>query len=481
MRRLVALAASLAAAVGGCGADDSREAEIASTLARADEALIRSRPALVAGKYERMRQDEYAFFRGTLPLWLHDWRLGTARLSASVFSSGGPLVPGLGDPHPENFGTLRAADGTLALEPNDFDSADRVPYLWDLRRLLVGLSLAVALSNPDDPAARATAIASAGAVLRAGATAYADRISELARGAKPERISDAKGEAVLDDLFSRSERDHDDRRELGDLTTLAGGKRALKRGVLDPAEPTQAFADLPASAIEALPDALARYRETLLVPPPAEYFTLLDAVREHGSGVASWPRIRAIALVRGPSDDPGDDVLLEVKELPDSGASGWFPPGVYADSVTDRVLFASRAAWARPDAAPLWGVTTWLGFPCQVRVETEGQKTLRVSRLEEERGTPEALIAVAARLGALLARVHAAAAGEIAGAIGKDRARFADEQVAAATSYASQVASDWPRFRHALEDLGPTLGVTAGDDDAPSADLAALYGEPPSP
>ncbi|MBL8607008.1 MAG: DUF2252 family protein, partial [Myxococcales bacterium] len=145
--KLIVLA-GLAAAFGCEGEPlDARTQVVASVLSRADEPLLRSRPGFVEAKYAAMRASPFAFVRGSLPIHRHDW--ATGEIASSRFTVSLPLVRGLGDPHPEHVGLLAAADGTLALEPNDFDAADRVPYLWDVRRLAASLAVAVSLSNAD--------------------------------------------------------------------------------------------------------------------------------------------------------------------------------------------------------------------------------------------------------------------------------------------------------------------------------------------
>jgi uncharacterized protein (DUF2252 family) len=493
LRFLLALSLSIAAGCGG-GVDDPRAAEIADAMTRADLAVIRARPALAAGKYAKMASDPYSYYRGSVPVYKHDWQLGRYGVSTSAFaleSPRGDALPGallpfvVGDAHPENIGILRARDGSFGLEPNDFDGADRAPYLWDLRRLTAGMSLAARLSNPDDPAAASAAKDAARSIARAAAESYAVAMAAFAKGEKRARVTDSGGEVVIEDLFSRSQKDTASRAEL-DNTILDGDHRTLKRGVLDPEVPYQAWGDLPASAYAALPAAIEAYRQTLLTPPPAEYFTLLDAVRVYGSGVASWPKVRVILLVRGPSDDPADDVMLELKELTDSGALATYPPGVFFDDNQRRVLGVARAVWGIPDADPLWGTTTWLGFDCQIKTESDGEKTFRVKRLTGSRGTPEALTGAARTFGALLARVHAtptpdgaSPSAAIAAAIGADPGPFADEQADFAEQYAEVVLADHALFGKALSDLGPTLGVPADPADTPSPDLAAVYGAPP--
>jgi uncharacterized protein (DUF2252 family) len=493
----LALSSALALGVAGCGGglDDPRAALIASALTRADAASIRARPALVAGKYALMAGDAYAFYRGTLPVFRRDWETGENGVSTSAFSlQAAPrdgLPPGIaallvGDAHPENMGILRARDVSFGLEPNDFDSADHGPYLWDVRRLAAGLDLATRLSNSDDPAAAAAARAASRAVARAAAEAYAEAVHALAHGAPRARITDGGGEPVVADLFTRSAQATVDRTELGN-TVLTGSKRKLRRGVLDPAAPYQTYGDLPPQAYDALPAALEAYRQTLLDPPPAAYFTLLDAARVFGSGVASWAKVRVALLVRGPSDDPADDVILELKELTDAGLLPGYPPGVFYDSNPDRVRTLSRAMWAIPDADPLWGTTTWLGLDCQIKTETDGEKTFRVKRLTGKRGTPAAITGAARVFGGLLARLHAARPADgsdpvaaIDAAIGADAAAFADEQADFAERYAARVLADLTLFQGALADLGPTLGLVPDPADAPPPDLAALYGTPPA-
>lgn len=465
-------------AVAACGADsvDARELEIAGALAGADELLVRERPALVAGKYERMKESAFSYFRGSLAVYAYDWQRTATPLSRTKFALDA-LVPSLGDAHPENFGTLLGADGVLAFEPNDFDAADRAPPLWDVRRLAVGLVLAARLSNEGDTLARARAAAAAGDIARAMCRSYAEQVRLLADGGPRPRVVDGGDNAILIDLFSRAARDRAARRELAELTTLDRGVRRLRRGVLDPAEPTQVYTELPERLRATLSEVIAQYRATLSAPPPPEFFTILDAVRELGSGVASWPRVRAILLVRGPSDDPSDDVLLELKELGDPPRTLRPPPFVFFDSVRARVVESARRGWARPDAEPLWGSGTFAGLPVQLRTESEAHKTVRISRMIGERGTPEALAGLAERLGTILARVHAgdgvpAALAEI---VRSNAGDFADEQVEVALRYADQVAADFEHFKSALARRGARLGLPVGGGDLPSPELRALF------
>jgi uncharacterized protein (DUF2252 family) len=480
------LLSGLAALQPACAPDLSERARtIAAAMSAADAVALRDRPSLVAGKYNHMARGLYNFYRGAVPLYRVDFRDGRLPASRTVFPSSA-LPWSTGDAHPENFGLLTASDGTLALEPNDLDGVDRYPYHWDLRRLCTGMILGARLSNPSDPAANAAAIAAERAIAEAAALGYAEAIVAYADGAPLERFDDGAGVPMLVDLFRRGNRDLVARAELSDRTVLVDGVRRLIRGNIDSAEPENAQADLSIDVVAALPELLARVRLSMPTPPPLAELQVLDAVREFGSGVASWPRVRIVVLVRGPSDDPADDVLLQVKEISDSGAEGFYPPGRFGDDVPDRVR-RGRGIWARLDGDRRWTADTWLGLPVLVRTESEAHKTLRVARMEDELGTPEALTALARTLGALLARMHASSvdgepspAPSIAGILRDDPAAFAADHADEALALADQTVRDFEAFREALRVLGPTLGLSRSVTAPPlPADLRALFGSPP--
>jgi len=482
MPRVASLSALLLA-VSCAPIEDVREQEIVDVVVRADEPLLRARPALVASKYRAMQGSLFSFYRGTFPLYLHDTAAGHVGDASSFDVKVFPFT--IGDAHPENFGTLLAADGTLGFEPNDFDGADRYPYLWDVRRLAIGLVVGARDSNPDDPDARKVARASEHDYAQAAALGYAEEIHRLARGGARERFT-APTSAFLIDLFKRANKDLASRDELAGLTVMTNGRRRLLRGVLDEADPENTTESVSDTVATALPGTLGAYRQTLPVALPKAFFELKDAAREYGSGVASRPRVRILLLVEGPTTSLDDDVILELKEIADSGAPPVAEPSVSADDVGGRIRHALESCWTTRSAEPLWGTSTLLGLPVQIRAEREAHKTVRVARMKEELGTPEAITDLATELGQTLARIHAGSEASLPGtisaidlAIGDDRAAFADEQTAVALEYADVVEGDYARFRDALDTLGPTLGFRNDTTDAPDADLAALYGTPP--
>lgn len=446
--------------VAGCGPSDGRAAYVVNTIVRSDLVLLRNRPSLTADKYERMALSPYNFFRGTFPLFLRDALDPAQPTSWTRYPLPNVLWLGIGDAHLENFGVLRATDGTLALEPNDLDAADSYPSLWELRRLGASLALATRASNASDPDAQARAITKEAEIVRAAMVGYLDELGRVASGGAQKRWSTSEGATILEDVWERAEEGLSTRSELRELTAVQSGQRRFVRGPID-GDASEILRDLPPSALAALPETLQAYASTLLAPPPLGALTLRDAVQQLGSGIASLPRVRLLLLVDGPSTRDDDDVILELKELCDSPSPGFRAPGVAFDDVPSRVRLASRRLWARVDAEPHWGTATFLGLPVQLRLESEGQQGLRVKRLTGARGTPQALEAMAAIVGARLAAIHGPqlGAGAVTKLFAQDREGFLMEQTQASRSIADGVESDHALFVEALSRLGPTLGA----------------------
>ncbi len=437
------------ASLAGCAAaTQGRDAEIVGVITRADAVILETRPGLTAGKYEQMAATPFAYFRGSMAVERHDWE--RAVTSASAFDASA-LVTGVADPHPENFGILIARDGTAALEPNDLDATDRVPWLFEVRRLVAGLAVAAAMANPGID------VRSIG---RASAQAYAEAITSAG---VPLRLTDAGDSTVLADLFRRSARDFTSRAELNQLTELRDGARRFKRGQAD------GLAGLPPVALAALPALVDR----------AGQGTVIDAVRVYGSGIASFPRVRVDVLLSGATDSADDDVIVEVKELTVSPLAGWYGPALTARDAAERVEAGAHQVWARPDADAIFFGAQWLGLPVVVRTESEAFKGIRINRWEGDRGSQVELQRLAQVLGRLLARMHHASASAIAAEIARDPAAFADEQADFAVTRGAQIAADHALFAAALQQRGPTLGTPATPQTRPGTDVKLLFGDAP--
>lgn len=83
-------------------------------------------------KYQRMRSDPFAFFRGTCHLFYD-------RLPISGVFKNAPLVWSCGDLHLENFGSFKGDSRLPYFDMNDFDEGVLAPASWDLVRMLTSL------------------------------------------------------------------------------------------------------------------------------------------------------------------------------------------------------------------------------------------------------------------------------------------------------------------------------------------------------
>jgi uncharacterized protein (DUF2252 family) len=101
------------------------------------------KPSLVNRKYVKMRENAFAFFRGTCHLFYQDFpRESSLNLAPSVWICG--------DLHLENFGTYKGDDvradrlrRQIYFGINDFDEGVLAPCTWDIARLLTSILLAV--------------------------------------------------------------------------------------------------------------------------------------------------------------------------------------------------------------------------------------------------------------------------------------------------------------------------------------------------
>ena len=89
-------------------------------------------PHLVALKYQAMRTDVFAFFRGTCHLFYQDWP-GDTPLDTV------PAAWACGDLHLQNLGSYKGDNRLVYFNINDFDESALTPCTWDLARFLTCL------------------------------------------------------------------------------------------------------------------------------------------------------------------------------------------------------------------------------------------------------------------------------------------------------------------------------------------------------
>jgi uncharacterized protein (DUF2252 family) len=114
-------------------ATSMRHAFAVQEIARINEGR---KPKWLRLKYERMRRNVFAFYRGTDHLFALGWSEGLRP------SDPGPRILICGDLHLENFGAYRSTDGVFLYDINDFDEAIVAPCGFDLTRCVASILLA---------------------------------------------------------------------------------------------------------------------------------------------------------------------------------------------------------------------------------------------------------------------------------------------------------------------------------------------------
>jgi uncharacterized protein (DUF2252 family) len=321
--------------LGGCTSESipARAAWIQQQLAKDNQVWLDRDPDLVAEKFQKMAGNGYYFMRGTTSLFYADVAQVYEKRSSTQFLSteDAGLVMMVGDPHPENFGTLPATE--FSDEPmwgwTDLDASTYGPYLLDLRRLVQGtLVMARPLSGCGN-----TCLYDIAEDLSVG---YAEEIQNLTMGKTTKLES-----AILDDVLDEALEEGFERKRFFKYTESIDEQEVRLRR-FEPVRPLEkAHRDLTDTQTQQLAALMADFNRQNNRP-----VRLLDAVRRFGTGVNSYPAIRYIVQVDHGEPGPDDDVLLGVREMrnpagapvPTHGQPTWADNG-------ERISFLSTHLW----------------------------------------------------------------------------------------------------------------------------------------
>lgn len=133
--------------------------------------LIGENPSAWRGKFRKMAETPFAFYRGSAPLFYVDM----ARDKDPFLNEKTSRVWIQGDLHAENFGTYMNSKGVLIFDVNDYDESYVAPFTWDLKRFCASLALIgyqKALSDADIRE-----------IIAQGARSYAQQVARFASGA----------------------------------------------------------------------------------------------------------------------------------------------------------------------------------------------------------------------------------------------------------------------------------------------------------
>jgi uncharacterized protein (DUF2252 family) len=373
-------------------------------------------PERLTLKYQLMRSDSFAFYRGTCHLFYEDWPHDSALDDA-------PPAWICGDLHLQNFGSYRGDDRLVYFDLNDFDEACLAPCTWELGRLLTSIFVAGRWLKLSD--AEATSLSEC--LLQA----YTDALSRGKSFTVEAETAEGMVQELLDRVAARKHKDLLDKR-----TEKRNGKRKLvidnKRSAPVTAEERQ--------RVEKFIEAWAARQ------PEPGFFTLLD-VAHRIAGVGSLGVDRSVLLVEG-KGSPDRNYLLDLKEeLPSSlqpylklKQPAWKHEAGRVVTIQERAQGTSPALLTAVEMAGRSYVLKELQ-PTQDKIDlTEWNDKLH--RLEK----------VVATMGRVTAWAQLRSSGRQGSAIADDLIAFANapkwpsELQKYAKSYASQVEEDYRGF-----------------------------------
>ncbi len=262
--------------------------------------------AVLRHKLARLAADPFGFFRGTFHLFARDWAEATVDLPDIVLPAEGELRI-VADIHGENFGTFKAADGTVRYDINDFDETSWGRLDFDCCRAATSSLLAAGQIGVDE--AKATS------AVRVNVTTYA---GEIVQCAEQERVTfeacsdrDLPETPVARRLIQEAVGVH--RADyIETLTREHKGKRILTRG--------DKFFDLQPADVERAQQLLSDYVRRLGDKARKEPgFYDVEDICGRIAGCGSLGRYRFAVLIAGHGDDEGKNLLLEFKEALPSG------------------------------------------------------------------------------------------------------------------------------------------------------------------
>lgn len=337
-------------------ADRDRRRHIRNTII--EDHLIRMHlvPEAVQGKLEDLARDPFLFFRGTALLFYRDLVGSDLHL---------PVIPVVGDVHPENFGVLAGEqDGhsTPIFSVNDLDEAWMAPFTWDVERGAVGFGLAAQGAGAGKK--------KTSKIVRAFIDSYFSSIKDCAAdpGVAELQLTPENAPKVLRSFFHKAERDRDgylDKRI--DFSTMTF--REDERTQRHPELLTELAASLEAYAA-------AGQRS----------FRTHDLAIRKGSGTASRGLTRFWFLLEDLSagQDPVP-LILEMKMSRGSCLEGLVPDpeGEWVpDSPAERIALAFNAFVK--DGDPYHGFTDIAGISFLVRERGPHKVNIDVSIFDED-------------------------------------------------------------------------------------------------
>jgi uncharacterized protein (DUF2252 family) len=353
-----------------------RRLHIRRTLLEDNAFRIRNRPEGARAKFEKLTHGEWNFFRGTALLYYRDCAGTDGHL---------PTVLTIGDIHPENFGVMPNVHGSPFFGINDFDEAGFAPFSWDVKRGAVGFYLCPRSHGQKKKHARAAAEAFVRGYIE-GLRSFRDNDEERSHQYRLDNSPPMIHDLIEGAISSR-------KKFLADLIDLEKGRFRPGEEIV----PYSGHIDDFQKAVDRYAKGRGRDASELR---RKGHFRVKDVAVKKDSGTASLGLDRYFALIDGKTEDPVDDVLLEIKQSRQSAMNGLVPNVKEREKKAQRIVDSHQVHLAGGDR--YYGTTELDGTSFLVRERSPFKTSIDVEDLDADEWPAYADIC-----GHVLAQAHA--------------------------------------------------------------------------
>ncbi|PEZ46731.1 hypothetical protein CN345_00005 [Bacillus thuringiensis] len=302
-----------------------------------------------ASKYKKMMESPFNFYRGTTPLYYSDLRTGVIPIPAG-WNQHTPIQTWLeGDAHAQNVAIFDNREGTLRFDVTDFKNSYIGPFYWDSLRFMSSIFLFTD-EFPYIKVSKAQQKQLASTFLQTYQTTLQKIIENPTEKYKELRNEQLK-KGIIQKQIKKMKSSYTYEAFLEKNTLLQNGKH-----IFLPNNPS--FIPLRTEEQEDFIKGWNEYIKSIasFADTKSEgYFTRKDVVHKQNSGVGSMGRDIFYVLIEGDTEEPEDDIVLEVKEqqLPAMFAEGPLSKEKYNrwfTSHAERTRIATLATGMKVDA-----------------------------------------------------------------------------------------------------------------------------------
>ncbi len=303
--------------------------------------LIAGDPSAWRGKFRKMSESAFAFYRGSAALFYAD----VSRDEDPFLNEQTSRVWIQGDLHAQNFGTYMNGAGNLIFDVNDFDEATLAPFTWDIKRFCASLALIGFQKALSDIEIRQ--------LITAAAQSYSRQVARFAAGHDRNfalSLTNTQG-AILDIL--RQARSLTRVNLLDMESDIIEGDRKFKDNKF--------FIKLTDAEKLKVEAALAEYYETIPTRKKRAKLTyqVKDIARRKGLGIGSAGLKIISILLEGETEALENDILISMKTALPSAAAQYVKDErvkAYFKHEGHRTAVSQRALQANAD--PFLGYST---------------------------------------------------------------------------------------------------------------------------